>query len=301
MKNSRSQRQIVDFLLDMPYISGTGYRKQQKTILDILGKHAQEEMKEAGIRLCKTLQVQDKAISDNSLLDVAVSFDGTWAKRGFTSMTGVVFVISVDTGEVLDSDVLSKTCEQCKQWEHIRDTEPQKYHEWKVSHIRSGSCDINFEGSSSAMEAKGAETLFARSIELHNMRYRWMVSDGDSMAFTRVNESNVYSGDCKVEKVDCVGHVQKRMGKHLKTLRQNHKGKLSDGKAVGGRGHRLNDPDIDKLQRYYGYAIRQNAIKHNNPTEEEVNEAVQKIKTAVKAAMHLASRTRILPHSIGFV
>ena len=113
MKNSRSQRQIVDFLLDMPYISGTGYRKQQKTILDILGKHAQEEMKEAGIRLCKTLQVQDKAISDNSLLDVAVSFDGTWAKRGFTSMTGVVFVISVDTGEVLDSDVLSKTCEQC--------------------------------------------------------------------------------------------------------------------------------------------------------------------------------------------
>ena len=128
-----------------------------------------------------------------------------------------------------------------------------------------------------------------------------MVSDGDSMAFTRVNESNVYGDDCKVEKVDCVGHVQKRMGKHLKTLRQNHKGKLSDGKAVGGRGHRLNDPDIDKLQRYYGYAIRQNAIKHNNPTEEEVNEAVQKIKTAVKAAMHLASRTRILPHSIGFV
>jgi hypothetical protein len=36
------------------------------------------------------------------VIDAAVSFDGTWAKRGFTSLTGVVFVTSVDTGEVLD-------------------------------------------------------------------------------------------------------------------------------------------------------------------------------------------------------
>ena len=41
-------------------------------------------------------------------LDAAVSFDGTWAKRGCTSLTGVVFVISVDTGEVLDYHVLPK-------------------------------------------------------------------------------------------------------------------------------------------------------------------------------------------------
>lgn len=38
-------------------------------------------------------------------MDVAVSFDGAWTKRGFTSLTGVVFVISVDTGEVLDYHV----------------------------------------------------------------------------------------------------------------------------------------------------------------------------------------------------
>lgn len=33
--------------------------------------------------------------------------------RGFTSLTGVVFVISVDTGEVFDYHVLSKACQKC--------------------------------------------------------------------------------------------------------------------------------------------------------------------------------------------
>ena len=50
---------------------------------------------------------------DNDILDAAVSFDGTWAKRGFTSLTGVVFAISVDNGEVLDYRVLSKQCKKC--------------------------------------------------------------------------------------------------------------------------------------------------------------------------------------------
>ena len=47
------------------------------------------------------------------VVDAAVSFDGTWAKRGFTSLTGVVFVVSMNTGEVLDYHVLSKACQKC--------------------------------------------------------------------------------------------------------------------------------------------------------------------------------------------
>ena len=48
----------------------------------------------------------------------------------------------------------------------------------------------------------------------------------------------------------------------------------------------MNDTNIDRLQRYYGLAIPQSTKKNNNPIEEEVDEAVQKMKTAVKAAMH---------------
>ena len=65
------------------------------------------------------------------------------------------------------------------------------------------------------------------------MRYKWMVSDGDSKAFNTVG--NVYD-ECKVIKLDCVGHVQKRMGKHLLNLKARTKGKLEDGKPIGGHG-----------------------------------------------------------------
>ena len=57
-------------------------------------------------------------------------------------------------------------------------------------------------------------------------RYKWMVSDGDSKAFSSVE--NVY-GEIKVEKLDCVGHVQKRMEKHLLNLTARTKEKLADG------------------------------------------------------------------------
>lgn len=273
-------------VMDMPCISSTGYLKQKKTMKKRLEEQAKEEMKEAGIRLRNLLKQDDSSVTEDSVVDVAVSFDGTWAKRGFTSMTGVVFVVSVDTGEVLDSKVITKTCEYCKQWECRRESEPEKFHEWKAEHIRTGKCQINFEGSSSAMEANGAEILFSRSVARHNMRYRWMISDGDSKAYTRVVEKDVYGEDCKVEKVDCVGHVQKRMGKHLRNLRQSHKGKLKDGKAVGGRGARLNDPQINKLQRYYGLAIRQNTVKTSCPSEAEVDASVKNMKMAITATLH---------------
>ena len=44
----------------------------------------------------------------------------------------------------------------------------------------------------------------------------WMVSDCGSKAFNTVEDT---CDDCKVIKLDCVGHVQKRMGKHLLNLK----------------------------------------------------------------------------------
>ena len=49
------------------------------------------------------------------VVDVAVSVDGAWQKRyGFNSLNGMVFVIYVDTGYVLDYVVKSKFCHECK-------------------------------------------------------------------------------------------------------------------------------------------------------------------------------------------
>ena len=46
---------------------------------------------------------------------VGVTVDGTWQKRyGFNSLMGVVFIISVDTVEVLDYEIRCKHCFECR-------------------------------------------------------------------------------------------------------------------------------------------------------------------------------------------
>ena len=56
-----------------------------------------------------------------------------------------------------------------------------------------------------------------------------------------------YNG-IKVVKRECLGHVQKKLGTHLQKLKKETKG-------IGGK-RKLTNAIIDKLQNYYGLAIR---------------------------------------------
>ena len=50
--------------------------------------------------------VKSHTISSNGHIDISVSHDGTWKKRGFTSHHGIATAIECETGIVLDSDYL---------------------------------------------------------------------------------------------------------------------------------------------------------------------------------------------------
>ena len=68
-------------------------------------ENAATYMKNLGDKLFNSIQQEDPEnieLSDTLRADVAVSVDGTWQKRGHTSRIGAVFIISIDTGEVLD-------------------------------------------------------------------------------------------------------------------------------------------------------------------------------------------------------
>ncbi|GFT72445.1 uncharacterized protein TNCV_1625031 [Trichonephila clavipes] len=70
-------------------------------------------------------------------------------------------------------------------------------------------------------------------------------------------------------KIECVGHVQKRMGTRLRKLKLVYsKKKLSDGKTIGGKG-RLTNSLIDKLAHYYG-----NTIRCNSTSVKEMRKAI---------------------------
>ena len=46
--------------------------------------------------------------------DVGVSVDGTWHKKGLMSTNRVITAISVDSGKVLGTCILSKSCKCTK-------------------------------------------------------------------------------------------------------------------------------------------------------------------------------------------
>ena len=199
-------------------------------------------------------------------------------------MLGVVYVISVDSGEALDFEVLPKHCKVCTHLESNKTKDPVLHAPEISEHKRSGDCKSNYEGSFNAMGIKGALRLWHRSLEKHKFRYTVMVSDGDGKAHKSVQDSYCYGDGVVIEKVDCIGHVQKQMGKRIMNLKSMKKGKLKDEKPVDGKGN-LTEAAIKMLQRYNGLAIRQNTLKRTNPTNAERQIAIYQTRKNIMALL----------------
>ena len=96
------------------------------------------------------------------------TFDGTWAKCRFTSQYRIVLVLSRETGQVLDYEVLSKYCHECKLHEKINQFSSE-FQDWWGSH--EGNYSMKFVGSSTAMESEGAFVTWKRLTENLNFQY----------------------------------------------------------------------------------------------------------------------------------
>ena len=97
------------------------------------------------------------------------------------------------------------------------------------------------------MEVTGARLTLSRSVKEYGLQYIKFYGDGDSKSYPAVKFT--YPG-VKVKKLECVGHIQKRVGTHLRTFKKNMKN-------LCGRG-KLKNSLIGKLQNYYGIAVRSN-------------------------------------------
>lgn len=115
-------------------------------------------------------EIKERFSSDD-INDFQVSVDGTWQKRGFSSLNGVVTVVSSHTRKCIDFYVLSKKCKGCEIWSKRQDH--PKYLEWKAMH----KCQANHNKSPGAMQSIGAIALFQRSIDKHKLRYVGYIGD----------------------------------------------------------------------------------------------------------------------------
>ena len=242
-------RRICSDMNFTPPITENAYNRYIRQVEETAIVNCKRSMVDAAHKL-RTFMINGE--DDGRVVDVTVSVDAAWQKRyGYNSLLGMVFLISIDTGQVLDYVVKSKSCHQCKSHKNSSLA-------WKQNH--TSVCCMNHEGSSGSMETAGAIEMFSRSMDLYNIRYTTYVGDGDSSAFGKVQEmlEKKYGDQYIIQKEDCIGHIQKRMGTALRKYKNNHRGtRLSDGKGVGGAG-RLTDAIVDRIQTYYGYAIRNN-------------------------------------------
>lgn len=255
-------------LLDMPRpMTKKNFNVLLKKVTEAVIEVANETMSDAATELKS--EVPDLA----GPVDIGISADGTWQKRGFSSLNGNVAVIAIDSGKVLDVEPLSRHCRLCKSKSHLKQNNIDSFNEWYRTH--ENNCTLNYKGSAGGMEVVGSANIFQRSIEKHNLRYVKYLGDGDSKSFPAVQ--NTYEG-IEVEKLECIGHVQKRVGSRLRNLKKANKG-------LGGKG-KLTDNMIDKLQNYYGIALRSNVV------------SVNAMKKAIYASLfHVASSAKENWHS----
>ncbi|GFY29068.1 uncharacterized protein TNCV_4721961 [Trichonephila clavipes] len=168
--------------LGLPFLSKLAFRNQERKLLKATERVAQENINAA----------LSEIKGSNSFTKCGISIDGTWQRRGYSSLNGCVSAISVDTGKILDIEVMTQYCHICA-----------KGNSQSSKHVCS-----NYKGSAGNMEVVGAYRIFERS-NVRNVQYNEYYGDGDSKGYESVK--NFY-GINTVTKLECIGHVQKRVG-----------------------------------------------------------------------------------------
>ena len=87
------------------------------------------------------------SLSDDDVLDISMSFDGTWLTRGHDSHIGVGCVVDLLTGMCVDAYVMCIYCQICElTGKALYQEKTMEYAAWLVHHIESEDCrcDKNF-------------------------------------------------------------------------------------------------------------------------------------------------------------
>lgn len=149
----------------------------------ILGRAAKEE-------------TTKNAEAGNEPSHLTVSGDGTWSKRGFSSLFGAITLIGKYSNKILDLVVNSKCCQACYQRNDKGSTD--EYQSWYENHKEQ--CASNHDGSKK--EVDGIIEMFRRSDEIHKVKYATYVGDDDTETFKSLLETHPYGEELIVKKLE---------------------------------------------------------------------------------------------------
>jgi hypothetical protein len=276
-----SAASTISMHMNMPGMHENSFNKNSRVTTERVKGVLEDCLKRARQRVRDFHRARDPTIGADDVIDIYVSFDGSWKKRGFKSNFSFAAVIEIKTGLVIDFVVLSKLCFQCSMAKH--NYSGTDYDDWYQKH--KADCDINFDPamSSGSMEVESAKIMWLRSIELGNFRYIKMVSDGDAKTLSALHELDPYSGTV-VSKEECINHVSKRLGTALRNLVAEC---IQKGNSISGRGDgTLTGNKIKAFTHYYGTELRR-----------YVGTNVEKMKQGIMASLlHCTATDELASH-----
>ena len=125
---------------------------------------------------------------------------------------------------------------------------------WQTINDKPGMLDMPPSASSTMMVLpkpwrEAAKASWGRSVAQHGLRYRTMLSDGDSVVFAAVTELQPYGATRPVKKVECINHVHKHMGTALR--KQAQECQLGGGGGGGAWSREVTADKCRKLQNYF--------------------------------------------------
>jgi len=164
-------------------------KELSKGTYDTVVQHIHECTKLVFDAMCLRVVEQEKKVNEKRerpLLDFKVSGDGSWKKRGFTSLYGVTTLIASFSGKVIDLVVKSSYCQTCIAWKGKEQTE--EFKNWYETHEEE--CSANHIGSAGKMEVDSIKEMFSASERKYGVRYMNYIGDGDSKNFKAILDLN---------------------------------------------------------------------------------------------------------------
>ncbi|KAK8721717.1 hypothetical protein OTU49_012530, partial [Cherax quadricarinatus] len=273
----------------LPHISLETYNKYASMITEKSVESCKKILAESKDIIVQEYRKLNIVPDDAGILDIDVTYDGTWHTRGHHSNIGIGVAIDALTKLVVDYQIFSKYCNMCSFLENRLNSKKitnEKYEEFRKKHELE--CNINYSGTSAKMESEAAVMMWERSLE-NKLRYKTIVSDGDSNTYKAIADLNDGEGPypgVNVEKEECINHYAKRLKNRLidlvksqyveKELKTGRKRKEFAMKKMG----MLTDFVIDKLTHYFQKNLR-----------EKINHDVEDMRNSIMASFFHCSST----------
>jgi hypothetical protein len=196
--SSFAQTEEILRVANIPFISKAVYYKHESMMDPTLQSLLTEYIKKAGEEELRIATEKGQLDADGNGC-IAVAVDGSWAKDGYESNSGMVVIYGLATGKLLFLTVRNKYCSICASGK---------------KHSENSICFLNHKGSSGSMETLGILAGFNESVCMHKLKYTKYVSDNDSSVAKILREQAPY----ETEKSDCMVHQMRSFLKSINAV-----------------------------------------------------------------------------------